>query len=81
MASQSETILSKNHTQAFYSGNALLYSTATLMNTSQSHAIRDGGNGITQLITITHAVRPVINIGPDVQILGGNGTFNEPFQI
>ena len=28
-----------------------------------------------------HVIRPVIMIGPDVQILGGNGTFNNPYQI
>ena len=26
-------------------------------------------------------VRPVIMIGPDVQITSGNGTFNSPYEI
>ena len=42
-----------------------------------SHYGTVNNNGVSD----ANGVRPVIMISPDVQILGGNGTFNEPFQI
>lgn len=41
----------------------------------------DIGEGTMNDVADTFGVRPVIMISPDVQILGGNGTFNSPFQI
>ena len=81
LSAQSETILSKKHTVSISVDNARNY---WLMNSfSESHAwevYRDSYvnfKGHNEL----NFIRPVIMIGPDVQILSGNGTFNEPYQI
>ena len=81
LSGQSETILSKNHTTSSSYNNAQTY---WLMNSfSVTHAWEVYGdsyvnfNGHNSL----NSIRPVIMISPDVQILGGNGTFNSPFQI
>ena len=84
LSSQSETIISKNHTtdnsfentQDFWTINSGLVWTVLRANL----VVRAGHTGDNRA-DVTYAIRPVINIGPNVQILGGNGTFNEPFQI
>ena len=70
LSSHSVTTLSKNH-----------YWTSTISNGAYAWKIQNGGDSTNVSVSGLNSVRPVINIGPDVQILGGNGTFNEPFQI
>lgn len=79
LSGQSETILSKNHTTYVFYNNAQDYWTLTPYNTQALYITQYGF--ISYIYHSTKAVRPVVMIGPDVQILGGNGTFNEPFQI
>lgn len=70
LSSHSQTITSK-----------IPYWTSTISNGFYAWKIQYGGDSTNVNVEGLNAVRPVINIGPDVQILSGNGTFNEPFQI
>ncbi len=81
LSGQSETILSKDHIVSNNFNNAQEYWTSTLSTVSNARSVSNFGFLVRNNVMTKYAVRPVINIGPDVQILGGNGTFNEPFQI
>ena len=81
LSGQSETILSKNHTTSITSSNAQTYWTATPESASDAYFVSQDGRASYHSVTNTYSVRPVIMISPDVQILGGNGTFNSPFQL
>ena len=81
LSGQSETILSKNHTVS-NDINVEDYWTATPYSALNAWLVDSIGYSRNNAsVTTKYAVRPVIMIGPDVQILGGNGTFNSPFQI
>ena len=73
LASQSETILSNSHTASNNSGNAQNYWTVTPFSSSNGWYVHSQGPAGGNTATITYAVRPVIMIGPDVQITSGNG--------
>ena len=79
LSGHSETILSKNHTTSSIGGHS--YWTATPKDASSAWSVSYEGGVWGTSTTFGNGVRPVIMIGPDVQILSGNGTFNEPFQI
>ena len=81
LSGQSETILSKNHTTSSSFTNVQVYWSVTQMNSWSAWYASNIGLTDGTPVTIMYAVRPVIMIGPDVQILGGNGTFNSPYQI
>lgn len=81
LSGQSETILSKNHTESNRYNNTQQYWTATLYSASHVWDVNNYGDAVDDNVTYKYGVRPVIMISPDVQILGGNGTFNSPFQI
>ena len=81
LSGQSETILSKNHTVSISYNNAEYYWTAITYSVSAAWYVHYCGLAYNNDVSIAYAVRPVIMIGPDVQILGGNGTFNRPYQI
>ena len=81
LSGQSETILSKDHIVSNNFNNAQEYWTSTLSTVSNARSVSNFGFLVSNNVMAKYAVRPVINIGPDVQILSGNGTFNEPFQI
>ncbi len=81
LSGQSETILSKYHTVDNSYNNVQTYWSATPNSESKVWCVYDSGSAGSDNVTPMHAVRPVIMISPDVQILGGNGTFNSPFQI
>ena len=81
LSGQSETILSKDHTVSNRYNNAKDYWIATPFSTSSTWSVYSNGNTSNSDVSNAYAVRPVIMISPDVQILGGNGTFNSPFQI
>ena len=70
LSSQSQTVISKIH-----------YWTSTISNGAYAWKIQNGGDSTNVSVGGLNAVRPVINIGPDVQILSGNGTFNFPYQL
>ena len=74
LSGQSETILSKNHTTSSSSSNAQTYWTSNGL-----WYINLFGSSFQA--NVYNIVRPVLMISPDVQILGGNGTFNEPYRI
>ena len=80
LSGQSETILSKNHTTSSSSSNAQTYWSANSASEYSPWYINAWGSSL-YYTTKEYAIRPVILISPDVQLLGGNGTFNEPFQI
>ena len=79
LSGQSETILSRNHTTGNRHENAESYWTLTPYNAQALYPNQRGY--IAYIYDGTKAIRPVIMISPDVQILGGNGTFNEPYRI
>ena len=83
LSGQSETILSKNHATSNNYNNAQVYWIATPYSASYAWYVYIYGAASYNEFYVTHAVgvRPVIMIGPDVQITSGNGTFNSPFQI
>ncbi len=81
LSGQSETILSKNHTTSNSYNNAKTYWTSTSY--SAWIAWHVSNNGIVDYndVSNTIGVRPVIMIGPDVQILDGNGSYDNPYEI
>ena len=81
LSGQSETILSKKHTVTKNVDNTQSYWTTTQFNDSSSYWVTDSGYTNVWEKSSLMAIRPVIMIGPDVQILSGNGTFNSPFRI
>ena len=81
LSGQSETILSKNHTTNNSYNNAQYYWTSTPYSTSSAWSVYIHGSTYDRVVGNMYPIRPVIMIGPNVQILGGNGTFNSPFQI
>ena len=81
LSGQSETILSKNHTVANDYNNAQYYWTATSYSASYAWNVYIVGNANNYSVSDAYGVRPVINIDPSVQITGGNGTPNSPYQI
>ena len=81
LSGQSETILSKNHTVSNSENNTQDYWTSTPASESYAWSGSFFGSFGYDEITDIYAVRPVIMISPDVQILGGNGSFNSPYQI
>ncbi len=81
LSSQSETILSKNHTVSNNYINAEWYWLATTHSSSISWYMSSGGDAGRNVIKNIHAVRPVIMIAPDVQITSGDGTPNSPYLI
>ena len=81
LSNQSETMLSKNHTIKNDYQNVKDYFISNSFSITDAWIISVYGASTTVDINQTRSIRPVINIGPNVQILGGNGTFNEPFQI
>ena len=81
LSSQSETILSKNHTISSSKNNTQSYWTSTPNSTVKAWRMVSDGEAFYNDATNANAVRPVIMISPDVQILGGNGSFNSPYQI
>ena len=74
LSGQSETILSKNHTTSSSSSNAQTYWTSNGL-----WYINLFGSSFQA--NVYNIVRPVLMISPDVQILGGNVIFNEPYRI
>ncbi len=76
LSGQSVTIL---HTSG--NSNAQVYWTATPYSSSNAWYVNNFGQADGNTVPSMYAVRPVIMISPDVQILGGNGTFNSPYQI
>ena len=81
LSGQSETILSKNHTVVNDNNNAQYYWTATPYSASFAWNVYSDGTAGKNFVSSANGVRPVINIGPNVQIASGNGTFNSPYQI
>ena len=81
LSGQSETILSKNHTTSNSYNNAKAYWTSTPNSASSARSVYDNGYAGSQHVMDAYGVRPVVMISSDVQILGGNGTFNRPYQI
>ena len=82
LSSQSETIFTKNHTLSNpFFRSAELYWTATPYSASHAWGVGNSSDAYNDYATDANAIRPVIMIGPDVQILGGNGTFNSPYVI
>ena len=81
LAAQSETILSKGHTVNDSQDNVREYWVSTFKNDTSAYVVPQGLYMFSSSVTNQYVVRPVIMISPDVQILGGNGTFNEPYQI
>ena len=81
LAGQSETILSKGHTVNDSRDNTKEYWVSTFKNDTSAYVVPLGMAMFSSSVTNQYAVRPVIMISPDVQILGGNGTFNSPYQI
>ena len=81
LSGHSETILSKNHTTSNSVSNAEIYWTVTLRSLNNAWFVSSTGYARDDIWYSKRAVRPVINIGPDVQITSGNGTFNSPYQI
>ena len=81
LAAQSETIYSKNHTVEHNMSNVQIYWMGTESNSTTAWTAVAPGYVYSYAMTKTYAIRPVINIGPDVQITSGNGTFNSPYQI
>ena len=79
--SQSETILSKNHTANNSSDNTKIYWTAPPANNTDAWGVTSYSSAGSSKITNLFSVRPVIMISPDVQITSGNGTFNSPYQL
>ena len=81
LSGQSETILSKNHTVSNSVNNAQWYLTVTPYGSSDVWIVSDNSSADFYSVDTTFSLRPVINIGPDVQITSGNGTPNSPYQI
>ena len=81
LSGQSETILSKNHAVSNSNNNVQYYWTSTSYSASFPWLVYGAGYADRHSASYTDGVRPVIMISPDVQILGGNGTFNSPYQI
>ena len=81
LSGQSETILSKNHVTSNDYNNVQSYWTSTPYGGSTVWHVNYLGVANNVTATDILAIRPVIMISPDVQILGGNGTFNSPYQI
>ncbi len=82
LSAQSETILSKYHTVDNSYNNVQTYWTATpYVYSSQDWSMDFIGMMEAYSASTSLCVRPVIMIGPDVQITSGNGTFNSPYEI
>ena len=81
LAAQSETMLSKGHTVNDSQDNIHEYWTLSFESDTFAYVAPISLELFYSSVTNQYAVRPVIMISPDVQILGGNGTFNSPFQI
>ena len=81
LSGQSETILSKNHAASNSYNNAQSYWTTTPSSASLTWRVHYYGFANSIGVMDVCAIRPVIMIGPDVQITSGNGTFNSPYQI
>ena len=81
LSGQSETILSKNHTTSNSYNNAQYYWTSTQYSGTLAWSVYYNCQAGSSDEDDAYGVRPVIMIAPDVQILGGNGTFNSPFRI
>ena len=82
LSAQSETILSKYHTVDNSYNNVQTYWTATpYVYSSQDWSMDFVGMMEAYSASTSLCVRPVIMIGPDVQITSGNGTFNSPYEI
>ena len=71
LSGQSETILSKNHTTNHSCNNAQDYWTATPESASIAWIVTYFGRANRYGMENEYGVRPVVMIGPDIQILGG----------
>ena len=81
LSSQSETILSKNHTLSGSNNNAHTYWLATPRSASLAWSVGSNGSTGSGNVTNTTFVRPVIMIHPGVPITGGQGTPNDPYTL
>ena len=82
LASQSSTLLTKNYTLVSSGNNTNLY---WVMNKyiSSSDALRiyTDGSVYNDLSYYARALRPVITVRNDLNIIGGTGVWNNPYQI
>ena len=84
LSSQSSSILTKGYTTTSSYNNAYWYWTMTPY-TSSSYAWDVAKVGYAFITSVSsayaYALRPVIAINKDVEIIGGTGTFSNPYQI
>ena len=81
LSGQSETIFSKNHTVINTPKNVQIYLTATPYSDSKAWIVSNSGTSSYGPVSAMSSIRPVININSSVQITGGNGTPNSPYEI
>ena len=81
LSGQSETIFSKNHTIINDSNSTYKYWTLISYDQNFSWIVYSVSDVGKYSVNFELAVRPVINISPEVQITSGNGTPNSPYQI
>ena len=77
LSGQSETMLTKI-TETYWVATPCLY---PYTESEDAYWVAYNSGAASSSVLERKAVRPVIMISPNVQILGGNGTFNSPFRI
>ena len=86
LSSQSGSMLTKGYTIASSYSNVKIYWTITPNSNSRSWFIDNGylfGVGANSISSssISFCLRPVIVVNSDVTIIGGSGTWSNPYQI
>ena len=79
LASQSSTLLTKNYTTSASADNTSKYWTMTKFNTGGVVYISSGGYG--NETAGEYAIRPVITVKNNLNIISGTGTWNNPYKI
>ena len=82
LSGQSSSILTKGYTLVSDYRNTTTYYTMTpFTDSTSSWFVRNYGNSSYGVVTNKYAIRPVIVIKSNVEIISGNGTFNDPYKI
>ncbi len=78
---QSSSILTKGYTITSSSNNANSYWTMTSSTKSSYAWIMNSRSAIRYPVSVEDGIRPVIVVNSDVTIIGGNGTWSNPYKL
>ena len=81
LSSQSSSILTKGYTEISNYINSEVYWTMTTLNKSDSWYITIHGQSENASVFLGATLRPVIVIKNNVEIVSGNGTWSNPYNI